>query len=326
MIRFIPKLILLMVLFFIITGLSAYFTISYFIQNEEPVIMPTLTGQDIVDVLELLTGLGLNVRIKGSEYSSDVAENNIIYQDPAPGEVIKRGRDVRIIISKGTKTLPMPNLKGLNLQQVRLILDKNGLKEGNISRTFHPAVKRDRIIAQHPISGKTIERGISPDLLVSRGMRPPEFVMPDLRSLYLDDAVLAAEKNHLVIDTIKTVYQKNKTANTVLSQDPLPGYHYFEHQLINLVVNRKTGHGSESRHIGDRHIKDRPTALFRYRLPSGYLKQHIRVELRAFGTTVTLYDELMKPEKEIWVAVPAYSVAVIFVYKNNELIMSEIFD
>ena len=321
MIRFIPKLIVLMVAFFIITGVSAYFTISYFIQNEEPVIVPALAGQDIVDVLELLTGLGLNVRVKGSEYSSDVAKNNIIYQDPAPGEVIKRGRDVRIIISKGTKTLPMPNLKGLNLQQARLILDKNGLNEGNISKTFHPAVKQNRIIAQHPISGKTIERGISPDLLVSRGMRPPEFVMPDLKGLYLDEAVLAAEKNHLVIDTIKTVYQKNKTANTVLGQEPLPGYHYLENQLINLVVNRKTGHGSKSRHI-----EDKQTALFRYRLPPGYLKQQIRVELRVFGTTFILYDELMKPEKEIWIAVPAYSVAVIFVYKNNELIMSEIFD
>lgn len=321
MIRFIPKLIVLMVAFFIITGVCAYFTISFFIQNEEPVIVPVLTGQDIVDVLELLTGLGLNVRVKGSEYSSDVAENNIIHQDPAPGEVIKRGRDVRIIISKGTKTLPMPNLKGLNLQQALLILDKNGLNKGNISKTYHPTIKQDRIIAQHPVSGKTIERGISPDLLVSRGMGPTEFVMPDLCGLYLDEAVLAAEKNHLVIDTIKTVYQKNKTANTVLSQKPLPGYHYLENQLINLVVNRKTGHGSENKNI-----ENKQTALFRYRLPPGYLKQQIRVELRAFGTTFILYDELMKPEKEIWVAVPAYSVAVIFVYKNDELIMSEIFD
>lgn len=310
-----------MVAFFIITGVCAYFTISFFIQNEEPVIVPVLTGQDIVDVLELLTGLGLNVRVKGSEYSSDVAENNIIHQDPAPGEVIKRGRDVRIIISKGTKTLPMPNLKGLNLQQALLILDKNGLNKGNISKTYHPTIKQDRIIAQHPVSGKTIERGISPDLLVSRGMGPTEFVMPDLCGLYLDEAVLAAEKNHLVIDTIKTVYQKNKTANTVLSQKPLPGYHYLENQLINLVVNRKTGHGSENKNI-----ENKQTALFRYRLPPGYLKQQIRVELRAFGTTFILYDELMKPEKEIWVAVPAYSVAVIFVYKNDELIMSEIFD
>lgn len=311
----------LMIVFFIITGITTYYTVTYFIKNEETVIVPNLVGEDIIQVLALLTNLGLNTKVKASEYSTDFVSNSIIYQDPPPGEVIKKGRDVRIVISKGTQTLPMPNLKGLNLQQARLILDKNGLNEGNISKTYHTEVKRDQIIAQHPMAGETIERGITPDLLVSRGPRPREFVMPDFGGLYLDEAVLAAEKNHLVIDTIKTIYQKDKTPNIVLEQEPLAGYHYPENRLIHLVVNRNTPSGHQNNRPGENRA-----ALFRYRLPPGYLKQHIRVELRAFNTTFILYDELMKPEREIWIAVPAYSVSVIFVYKNDELILSRIFD
>ena len=310
-----------MIVFFVITGITTYYTVSYFIKNEETVIVPDLVGEDIINVLALLADLGLNTKVKGSEYSTDFAVNSILYQDPAAGEVIKKGRDVRIVISKGTQTLVMPNLKGLNLQQARLILDRNGLNEGNISKTYHTGIKKDQIIAQHPIPGGIIERGISPDLLVSRGPRPHEFVMPDFGGLYLDEAVLMAEKNHLVIDAIKTIYQKNQTANIVLEQEPLPGDHYFENRLINLVVNRKTGSGRGNNNLGEN-----PAALFRYRLPPGYLKQHIRIELRAFNTTFILYDELMKPEREIWIAVPAYSVCVIFVYKNDVLILSKIFD
>ncbi len=319
--RFIPKFIVLMVAFFIIAGTSAYFTITYFIQNEETVVVPNLVGDDILSVLELLTNLGLNAKVKDSEYSHDIPKNNIIDQDPKPGEVIKKGRDVRITISKGTKTLAMPNLKALNLQQAQLILDKNGLFKGSISYVFHNQVKKNIIISQYPLPGAEIEREISPNLLISMGLRPQEFVMPDLVGLFLDEAVLAAEKINLVIDSVKPVYLEDKPDNIVLNQEPLAGYHVLENNLINLSVNRKTPRDPAGANFGAKR-----NALFRYRLPPGFLKQQIRVELRTFDTTFILYDALMKPEREIWVAVPGFSVSVIFVYKNNELVKSEIFD
>ena len=320
MIRLIPKFIALIIAFFVISGISTYFTVSYFIKNEETVVVSDLVGENIIYVLELLTHLGLNTKVKGSEYSRDFAQNNILFQDPKPGQIIKKGRDVRIIISKGTKTLPMPNLRSLNLQQARLIIDKNGFFEGDMAKIFHPEINKDKIIAQSPTSGKKIERGVSANLLISRGKRPLELVMPDLGGLLLDEAVLVAEKNHLVVNIIKTIHQKNKIANIILNQEPPSGYHVFENHLINLEVNRKTDKEL------NKSLKEKMNDLFRYRLPSGYLKQHIRVELRAFDTTFILYDELMTPEKEIWVVVPGYSVSVIFLYNNDELVMSRIYD
>jgi beta-lactam-binding protein with PASTA domain len=310
-----------MTAFFIISGISTYFTVSYFIKNEKTIVVPDLVGEDIIYVLEVLTNLGLNAKVKGTEYSPDFAKNNILYQDPAPGQIIKQGRDVRIIISKGTKNLSMPNLKGLNLQQARLIIEKNGLLEGKIAKTFHAKIKQDKIIAQYPLPSTETFRGISSNLLISMGARPLEFVMPDLTGLFLDEAVLKAEQNHLVIDTIKTVYKKNETPNIILNQEPLPGYHVSESHLINLEVNHKSDKGQIDSGSGDK-----KNNLFRYRLPPGFLKQRIRIELRAFDTTFTIYDELIKPERDIWVVVPAYSVSVIFLYKNDELVLSEIYD
>ena len=322
MIKFIPKLFVLMVVFFSIAGISTFFTVSYFIRHEETVVVPNLVGEDIIYVLELLTGFGLNAKVRGSEYSSDFSKNIIIFQDPEPGEIIKKGRDVRIIISKGTKTLPMPNITGLDLQQALLILDKNGLFEGSSSKTYHHHVRKGKIVAQYPLPGRDIERGISSNLLISKGIMPSEFMMPDLCGLYLDQAVLAAEKNHLVIDRIKTVYQKNKPSNTVLKQEPPAGFCVQAHDLIHLELNRLPGGNKMNDSVRD----GGKNGLFRYRIPAGFLKQHIRLELRAFETTFTLYDELMKPGREIWIVVPAYTVSVIFIYKNDDLIMSRIFN
>jgi len=70
--------------FFVISGISTYYTVSYFIKNEKTIVVPDLIGEDIIYVLELLTNLGLNAKVKGSEYSPDFAKNNIIYQDFCP--------------------------------------------------------------------------------------------------------------------------------------------------------------------------------------------------------------------------------------------------
>ena len=99
-------------------GISAYLTLTLIIKSEDTVVVPYLVGKDVVYVLELLTDLGLNTKVKGSEYSADVPKNNVIFQEPAPGAEIKKGRDVRIIISKGPKSILMPNIKGLSVQEV----------------------------------------------------------------------------------------------------------------------------------------------------------------------------------------------------------------
>ena len=109
MIARIIKIVGLAVVFIIIAGASAYFTLTLVIKSEEAVIVPELVGKDVVYALETLTDLELNTKVKGSEYNNDLPKHHVIYQDPEPGTEIKKGRDVRIIISKGSKSIIMPN-------------------------------------------------------------------------------------------------------------------------------------------------------------------------------------------------------------------------
>ena len=94
-------------LFILIAGVSAYFTLSLVIKSEDTVVVPDLVGKDVVFVLEALTELGLNTKVRGSEYSADIPKHHVIHQEPEPGVEIKKGRDVRILISKGTETVPL---------------------------------------------------------------------------------------------------------------------------------------------------------------------------------------------------------------------------
>ena len=146
MISRIIKIGALMVMFAVVVGASAYLTLTMIIKSEDTVVVPRLVGKEVVYALELLTDLGLNTKVEGSEYSSEIPKNNVIFQEPEPGSEIKKGRDVRIIISKGSKTILMPNLEKLPVQQARIILEENSLCQGEITGTYNNHVKKDSII------------------------------------------------------------------------------------------------------------------------------------------------------------------------------------
>ena len=158
--------------FLLIAGVSAYLTLTAIIKSEDTVIVPDLIGKDVVSALEILTDLQLNTKVNGSEYSQYHAKNHVTFQEPAPGSEIKRDRDVRIMISKGAKSILMPNIVALSEQQARMIIEENGFRRGRISRTHSHKVEKDHIIVQVPQAGAMITRGTKVDILVSFGPKP----------------------------------------------------------------------------------------------------------------------------------------------------------
>lgn len=321
MISRILKLGALFFLLVLIVGASAYLILTLIIKGEDTVVVPDLSGKNVVYVLELLTDLGLNTKVKGSEYSADVPENNVIFQEPEPGAEIKKGRDVRIIISKGAKSILIPNLKGLSVRQARIILEENSLRRGEISSTYSNTIRKDEVIAQVPSQGTMITRGEGVNLLVSMGIRPRAYKMPDLIGLSLNSAITMIESMDLVLGEIKTHFYKGKPLNTVVAQESLSGYCVTQGSTVNLVINRKPvqkGHNylNESQGVG----------LFRYRLKDGFLKRHIRVRLNSFGVSADLFDDFMKPGEEIWLLIPRKNDATVFLYEDGELLKTFVYD
>ena len=178
MIGRILKIAALALAFFLVAGISGYLTLTLIIKSEDTVIVPDLVSRDVVYALELLTDLELNTKVKGSEYSSDIAKNHVVYQNPSPGSEIKKGRDVRIIISRGPKLITLPQLTTLSTQQARIILEENDLCLGESSRTHHESILEGHVISQIPSAGTIIARGACVDLLISTGRRAKAFKMP----------------------------------------------------------------------------------------------------------------------------------------------------
>ncbi|MCF8069356.1 MAG: PASTA domain-containing protein [Desulfobacterales bacterium] len=315
------KYLTVLILFMAIFGISAYLTLNLIIKSEDTVVVPSITGKDIISALEIISNLELNTKVKGSEYSLHMPKNHILFQDPQPGTEIKKGRDVRILISKGSKVVLMPNIEGLTLTQARIILEENDLCEASISISHDPVVTADHIISTSPAPGSKISRETCVNLLVSNGQPPENYIMPDITGLSLVDAVLHIENNGLEPGKITSKYIENRQINLIVSQTPLPGYIVSTGAKIDLVINRKAGGNTDISLPG----LNGP-GLFRYKMDFGFLKKHINVRLNWQGISIELYNDFMEPGQEIWFLVPQNDDATIFLYEDEKLVETKMFN
>lgn len=307
MIKRAVKIATLLVAFLAITAASAYLALTLIIKSEETVIVPELVGKEVVYALELLTGLELDIKVEGSEYSTRVPKHHVIFQQPAAGSQIKKGRDVEIVLSKGPETIILRDLKGLPTLQARAIVADEGLCAGGVASSFHPSVDRGHVIAQYPFARAAIDRSRCVDLLVSNGPRPEFFVMPAMEGMPLDKAVLLLELEKLSVNQLSRQWDPRHPRQSVLSQKPSAGARIGRETPIHLVVNRPPGGSGLT---GRMH-------LFRHQTGSGYLRRKLRVEIGDGEGLNVLFDAFVKPGDEIWLAIPAGLQDRIFIYEND---------
>lgn len=301
------------VAFCIVFGVSAYVTMTLLVKSGDNVVVPDLSGKEAVEVLEILSNLGLNTKVTGSEHSDKVPKSRVIFQDPAPGTEIKSGRDVRIVLSKGAGTVQVPELTGISIQEARLVLENDGLCQGRLSYTSHPSAEKEMVIAQVPSPEALIDPSRCVDLLISAGQREKAYKMPDLGNRSVDHAIVLIENSNLALGEIKTSYHTDRPGNTVIVQEPSAGSRVTEGTAVHLVVNRLSGkaEGSFSEAGG----------FIRYRVKSGFLKRHIRVQIDDHGTTEDLYNEYVKPGEVVCVLVPTLGESTVLVFEDDKLVI-----
>ena len=321
MISKIAKIAALSLAFILAAGASAYLTLTLIIRSEDTVIVPNLVGKDVVSALEILTDLKLNTKVSGSEYNQQFPKNHVTFQEPGAGSEIKSDRDVRIIISKGARTISMPNIVNLSEQQARMIIEENGLARGQTSHTFNHTVPPAHVIIQIPAAGTLIPRGTAVNILVSSGPRPVAYVMPDLTGHLLDRAVLMIENANLTVGSIRSRYDKTRIRNSVIRQDPPAGHSARVNNPVHLIINRPAGSAN-----GRRLHRPIYGSLLQHRIPNGFLKKRIRVELEATDTASDLFDDYVGAGHEIWVLVPRDHDASVFIFEDEELVKTHLYE
>jgi beta-lactam-binding protein with PASTA domain len=302
-------------LFLAVAGAMGYLTLKLIVKSEDVVVVPDLVGKDVVYALEILTGLGLNIKVAGFEYRADIPKNHVADQEPRPGAEVKRDRDVRIMVSKGSQTVVVPNLVGMDVREANIIMEENGLEGGAVSKSHSEEAVSGEVISQAPAPGGIVKRGDMIDLLVSLGRWPVRFKMLYLDGLAPEDAILIIERSQLNLGQIRYVQRTDTPKGVVVEQDPSSGYPVTSGSLVNLTVNR-----SEKGVVLGKGLY-----FLHHHVPDGFLKKHIRLRVNAFGLLYDLHDVFQPPGEDIWLIVPYDPDVTFFLYQDGEAVLSRSF-
>jgi len=309
------KILFILVLFIGGAGASAYLAITLIIKSEETVVVPALKGKEVVYALQILSDLGLNTRIKSSQYSETVPANHVIAQEPGPGEEIKKGRNVKLVISRGQLSVSTPQVTGLPISQALIIFEENGICPGIQSHSPHADLPTGAIIAQSPPPGVVINRQNCVDLLISSGPYRDTFAMTDLTTLPVEDAILKIEAGKMKLGDISTSATRAVPLNTVANQTPPAGYRVIPGQMVHLGVNRdRTNGGPVDESSRKKHW------IIRHQTTPGFLNIHIKVRINSKYISYDLFNDFIPPGQDLIFLIPRFENVTVMLYEDGELI------
>ena len=302
---------------FAATAAGTYIAVILVASNAKEVVLPDLKNKNIIYVLETLTALNLNPKLYGTKYSRTCPRYHVISQDPEPGAVIKKGRDVIIYISKGEKQVNVPDLRHMLITDAKLLIEKKELKTGSISKADSKGIAENKIISQYPKAYTELERNSKIHLLVSSGKKLQKFIMPDLYALSLRNAKTIINEHGLDISTIGSDNLLTLPENVIIKQTPKPGSAINNEAKISLIVNRK----NQGLSLDPDTLES--VILISHSLEPGFLKKHVRITADLFGFELNLVDKYVSGPEDVYALVPGGIKTEIKIFIDNELVRTQ---
>ena len=222
-----------------IAGIFAfnYVLMPVLVRQRSTVIVPDLTSSSETEAKKTLSNLGLGMRVERSDYNAQVPAGYILSQRPKPNHNLKPGRSVEVVVSLGTRTRMVPDLRGTTQREARHRLQTDGLVVGRVARVTHTGEARERVIATSPPVGEEVHEGEPVDFVVSAPGGPAVYLMPDLTS---QDVFFAREKLTRAgfrVSSVRYEVREGVYPNTIIGQRPLAGERIRGGESIELVAS-----------------------------------------------------------------------------------------
>ncbi len=198
--------------------------------------VPDLRGKPLAEAAQILSDLGLSLRIDPLRRSEvDVPAEHVASQDPEPGVVTRRQRSVRVRVSDGQSMPEVPDITGRPERMADSSLTEAAItiaSRAEIRTTDYPA---GAIVAVDPPAGG---RSGEVSLLVNRGERSSSYVMPDLIGTQGRQAVAALRARGFRATIVAELVYPGLPSGIVIRQTPQAGFQITFGETISLEVSR----------------------------------------------------------------------------------------
>ena len=192
--------------------------------------VPRVTGKQLVEARALLERAGFEV--KTERVRSPQPFDQVVDQDPNPGEQAEEGSTVTLEVSRGPGEVLVPAVAGLPQKVAINTLEDAGL-EVTIDREFSDGVKKDLAIRTVPREATRVTRGDRVRLIVSSG--PEQVTVPDVTGLSRDSAESRLRGEGLGVSVAEQ--ESDETEGDVISQSPAGGTELTKGETVTITVS-----------------------------------------------------------------------------------------
>ncbi|MCI1210058.1 MAG: PASTA domain-containing protein [Treponema sp.] len=194
------------------------------VKGGEEVMVPNVRGKQLTTaLLEMQTKeLYPKIQLRYSDTPGD--DGTILDQNPDGGSIVKAGRRISLVVSRGVIINHVEDYVGMNLDDVRIKLQT--LFAGTAAPLIvlaEPSYKPDAaaagtILEQDPPAGTNITRPVTVNLVVSRGPQYEKTKVPDLIGKSVNDMLMMIGRSKVVFDFTAHKASGDEKAGTIVSQ------------------------------------------------------------------------------------------------------------
>lgn len=281
----------------ILNGLSG----SFFGEEVE---VPYLVGKSLKEADQELSKLGLKLNVLSEQYNNEVEKDHIISQQYVKGFKVKKGREIGVVVSKGTQLQKVPNVVGMDRSAAEVELRNYGFRIGEIDKMFDEKYESNQVISQDPRGGTEAEPGEFINLMISEGPAPERVTMPKLIGLSLQQARETLQELNLQVGEITKQESDSYYADQVMDQDTQAGVLVDEKTAINLTVSLGPGPAAQTRSL-------------EFRLPEEKDFYKVVIEVTDVRGERKVYDQMHQSGDEVVVGISYFGTGQAEIILNG---------
>lgn len=139
----------------------------------KPLKVPPIVGQPKSDAQNSLTSLNLQMQVSKSEVNEKYPLDTVISASPAPGQEVKQGGIVVVVLSAGSRLVTVPDLRGKTTDQAKEILSGLSLDLDRVDPVPDSKLAAGLIVRQSPDPKTRVERSTRVNVGISAPIQQP---------------------------------------------------------------------------------------------------------------------------------------------------------
>jgi beta-lactam-binding protein with PASTA domain len=172
--------------------------------------VPSVYGNTPDQATGILADYELELGTVSKDYTSEVAEGQIFYQDPAQGESIEPGSSVAVTVSLGPQQVEVPEVFGLTLAEAEDVVANAGFYYNVVE--VEDNEPEGTALSTEPGAGALLEPGATVTIYYSGGPPEPTASSP-APNAPAPNAPAPKEDGANIHETLKEAFQGNKGGN-----------------------------------------------------------------------------------------------------------------